>query len=87
MSDEFTLKYKITDHVCRYNCVIRALNEAGFVQTEGSNWNVLWSAPLQPEMLRHFCKYQRCNHFPGTWQFGRKDNLWRNVSRYLRFIL
>jgi hypothetical protein len=79
------LKFKITDSVCTYNCVVSALKAAGFVQTEGKNWNVLWSAPLQPEVLRNFNKYQRCNHFPNTWQLGRKDNLWKNVNRYSLF--
>src|SRR5690606_16008241 len=23
-------------------------------------------------------------HFPGCWQLGRKDNLWRNISRLKR---
>jgi hypothetical protein len=82
MQGDFKLKYKITDSVCVYNCVIRALSEAGFTQTEGSSWNILWSAPLRPEVLKNFSKYQRCNHFSGTWQLGRKDNLWRNVCRY-----
>ena len=82
MQGDFKLKYKITDSVCVYNCVIRVLSEAGFTQTEGSSWNILWSAPLRPEVFKNFSKYQRCNHFPGTWQLGRKDNLWRNVCRY-----
>jgi len=83
MTQEFKLKYKITDSVYTYNCVLRALDAAGFIQTEGLNWNILWSAPLHPEMLKNFSKYQRCNHFPGTWQLGRKDNLWRNLVRYV----
>jgi len=28
--------------------------------------------------------YKRCNHFPGTFQIGRKDMLWRNVSKMMR---
>ncbi len=84
MAGEFKLKYKITDSVCVYNCIKSALRAAGFAETEGSSWNVLWSSPLQPETLRNFSKYQRCNHFPGTWQLGRKDNLWRNMSRMRR---
>ena len=26
-------------------------------------------------------KYQKTNHFPGSTQLGRKDLLWRNISR------
>jgi len=57
---------------------------AGFYQTDGSAWNLIWSAPLKPESLRDYDKYKRCNHFPGTFQLGRKDNLWRNISKMIR---
>lgn len=86
MQGDFKLKFKMTDNVCVYNCVLSALKTAGFTQTEGKNWNLLWSAPLQPEVLKNFSKYQRCNHFPSTWELGHKDNLWKNVSRYI-FVL
>ena len=26
-------------------------------------------------------KYQKSNHFPGTFQVTKKDNLWRNINR------
>lgn len=29
-------------------------------------------------------KYQRINHFPGSYQLGRKDLMWKNVSRLKR---
>jgi len=79
---KYKLKYKLAESACAYNCVIGSLKSAGFVATEGSNWNLLWSAPLQLEALKNFNKYQRCNHFPGCWELGRKDNLWKNISRY-----
>ena len=30
--------------------------------------------------------YQRVNHWPGTWQLGRKDNFSRNCARQRRSI-
>lgn len=29
-------------------------------------------------------KYQKVNHFPGCWNLGRKDWLWRNLVKYKR---
>lgn len=29
-------------------------------------------------------KYQRVNHFPGTWELGRKDKLYKNVAHMRR---
>jgi len=75
-------KFKIMEGAHRYNCVVNSLKNAGFEQTESKNWNVLWSAPLHVETIKKFNKYQRCNHFPSTWQIGRKDNLWRNFARF-----
>jgi len=74
------LKFKFGNAV-RYNCIMKALDAAGFVETEGSDWNIYWSSPLKTESLKAFTKYQKCNHFPAAWQLGRKDNLWYNISR------
>jgi hypothetical protein len=82
-NSNFKLKFKISDHVYTYNCVVNALKAAGFTQTNGKEWNLLWSAPLKAENLRNFNQFQRCNHFPAAWQLGRKDNLWRNISRFV----
>jgi tubulin polyglutamylase TTLL4 len=29
-------------------------------------------------------KSQKMNHFPGCWQLGRKDNMWKNLSKQRR---
>jgi len=78
------LRYKISDQVHTYNVVINSLCMGGFAQTEGALWNVLWSAPLKPECLRNYDKFKKCNHFPGTFQLGRKDNMYRHVSKMIR---
>jgi len=44
---------------------------------------VLWGNPKQ-DRIKDMNKYQKVNHFPGCWQLGRKDNLWRNISRLKR---
>ena len=82
--NKFKLKFKISETVHTYNCVVNTLCFSGFMQTEGPNWNVMWSAPLKPETLRHYDMYKHCNHFPGTWQLGRKDLMYRNISAQIR---
>ena len=82
--NKFKLNFKIADRVHIYNCVVNSLSWAGFTQSEGSNWNIMWSAPLKPETLRNYDMYKHCNHFPGTWQLGRKDLMYRNIASYMR---
>jgi tubulin polyglutamylase TTLL4 len=31
-------------------------------------------------------KYQKIKHFPGCWQLGRKDNMWKNLSKQRRMF-
>jgi hypothetical protein len=58
-------------------CIRRAFAEAGFQRTSGSKWNVLWGSPLKKELFKGMDMFQRCNHFPGTWELGRKDLLYK----------
>ena len=64
-------------------CVIRTFECAGFKRIEGNNWNAFWGKPKQ-DRVKEMNKYQKTNHFPGCWQLGRKDSLWRNLSRMKR---
>jgi hypothetical protein len=36
------------------------------------------------ETVKDAHKYQKINHFPGMMQIGRKDLLWKNVSKFRR---
>lgn len=47
-------------------------------------FNVLWSQAMKPEQYKELNMYQRTNHFPGTWELGRKDKLCRNINRMRR---
>jgi tubulin polyglutamylase TTLL4 len=67
-----------------YNSVVNAMKEAGFKMISTAGWNVLWSGVHRPEFLSHLSMYQKINHFPGAYSLGRKDNLWRNISRMKR---
>jgi len=75
-------RYSKKAHV--YNCVVTALQFNGFSETHGGDFNVYISGAIRPKLLLEMDQYQKYNHYPGSWQLGRKDNLWRNVSRMRR---
>lgn len=75
----FDLKYKSGTLLC----ITKTFEMAGFKRTEGSSWNSFWGKPKH-DRVKEMNKYQKTNHFPGCWHLGRKDNLWRNLSRMKR---
>jgi hypothetical protein len=63
------------------NSAIRnAFAEAGFQETDKSNWDILWGSFLKKEDYRNLNEGQKCNHFPGTWELGRKDSFYKRVA-------
>lgn len=78
------LTYKITQ--VGFRCVRQAFQSGGFVGlAKGSEWNVLWGK-IGMGQYKKLRGYQRINHFPGTWQLGRKDNLSRNCAKQRRNV-
>jgi hypothetical protein len=76
--------FKITESTHTYNCVVNSLKMAGFSQSAGQKWNVLWTGMIRPNRVKHVNEFQRINHFAGSWSLGRKDNMWRNIQRMRR---
>ena len=57
------------------------MKDAGFFLTNGNNWNIFWG--FYPfEDIKILNKFQKFNHFPGCWNIGRKDNLYRNLHQF-----
>jgi len=75
----YDLKYKSGTVLC----VTRTFENAGFKRTMGNSWNALWGKPKY-NRVKDMNKYQKVNHFPGCWEIGRKDGLWRNLSKLKR---
>ena len=70
------LQYKFAKKTPIYNCVLKSLEFAGFTATESKfKGNLVLSALPKPKNLKYLNRYQKHNHFPGSWHLGRKDNL------------
>ena len=78
------LTFKITQ--VGYRTVREAFKSGGWVGlVKGSEWNGLWGK-IGLAQYKCLAPYQRLNHFPGTWQLGRKDNLSRNCAKQRRRV-
>lgn len=42
-----------------------------------------WGKHMKSPCFRTLRSHQKINHFPGTFQIGRKDRLWRNMHKYI----
>lgn len=49
--------------------------------TETVEWVGIWGKHMKSLMFRAIKDGQKMNHFPGTFQIGRKDRLWRNLQK------
>lgn len=70
-------RMRVRFHGIANAAIRRVFAGAGFEVTTGPRWDVLWGAPLKAEQLARLSAYQRHNHFPTTWQLGRKDHLYK----------
>ncbi|KAK9805688.1 hypothetical protein WJX72_012081 [[Myrmecia] bisecta] len=66
------------------NAIKHAFKQAGFRRTKAPHWNVLWSRVLHVTEFAYLNRFQKVNHFPGTWELGRKDRLHRNMAKSKR---
>ncbi|CAE7783212.1 Ttll4 [Symbiodinium sp. CCMP2456] len=75
-----------TRDVHEYNAVVNTFKMAGWtrVPVGSSKFAIYWGPHPTPEMLRSFNPFQRANHFPNSWQLGRKDLLGKNIHRMKR---
>jgi len=78
------MSFRISDSAHIYNAVVNSCKAAGFTMLESNNthlFNLQWTGYIGANDIKHLNKYQKTNHFPGSSQLGRKDLLWRNMSR------
>lgn len=66
-------------------CLCGAFKRSGFKRLlKGNSYNVFWGHHLKEHQLQKLDMRQLVNHFPGSYGLGRKDYLWRNISRMAR---
>ncbi|KAJ8253287.1 hypothetical protein GJAV_G00211170, partial [Gymnothorax javanicus] len=64
------------------NVVKHTLARSHFKPTKKSHdWLGCWGHHMKALGFRAILQHQKLNHFPGSFQIGRKDRLWRNLSR------
>ena len=84
MSDNnMTLGFKIHESTHVYNSVVNTFKLAGvrLVGPGSYKWNAMWTGGVKPDVLKEMSKFQKVNHFPMSFQLGRKDCMWKNINR------
>ncbi|KAM4836493.1 tubulin monoglutamylase TTLL4 [Thomomys bottae] len=64
------------------NIVKQTIGRSHFkISKRNDDWLGCWGHHMKSPSFRSIREYQKLNHFPGSFQIGRKDRLWRNLSR------
>ncbi|NXT09380.1 TTLL4 polyglutamylase, partial [Prunella fulvescens] len=70
--------------ICRLtpNIVKQTIGRSHFrVSKESSDWLGCWGPHMKSPGFKAIREHQKLNHFPGSFQIGRKDRLWRNLLK------
>ncbi|XP_064021154.1 tubulin monoglutamylase TTLL4 [Pogoniulus pusillus] len=64
------------------NIVKQTVGRSHFRASKKSNdWLGCWGHHMKSPSFRAIREHQKLNHFPGSFQIGRKDRLWRNLLK------
>nr|XP_048315326.1 tubulin monoglutamylase TTLL4 isoform X2 [Myodes glareolus] len=64
------------------NIVKQTIGRSHFkISKRNDDWLGCWGHHMKSPGFRSIKEHQKLNHFPGSFQIGRKDRLWRNLSR------
>ncbi|XP_059930655.1 tubulin polyglutamylase TTLL4 isoform X4 [Gadus macrocephalus] len=55
--------------------------EKGCDDDGSHDWLGCWGHHMKSPLFKTIEAHQKLNHFPGSFQIGRKDRLWRNLSK------
>lgn len=62
--------------------VRKTVSNSGFRITKKTlQWCGTWGKHMKSPCFKAVREFQKINHFPGTFQIGRKDKLWKNFVR------
>lgn len=59
------------------------INSGYRLMKKSQEWCGTWGKHMKSVCYKTLKESQKINHFPGTFQIGRKDRLWRNLSRMI----
>ncbi|NXK01640.1 TTLL4 polyglutamylase, partial [Herpetotheres cachinnans] len=64
------------------NVVKQTVGRSHFrVSKKSNDWLGCWGHHMKSPSFRAIREHQKLNHFPGSFQIGRKDRLWRNLLK------
>ncbi|KAF1630354.1 Tubulin polyglutamylase TTLL4, partial [Eudyptes filholi] len=64
------------------NIVKQTIGRSHFrVSKKSNDWLGCWGHHMKSPSFRAIREHQKLNHFPGSFQIGRKDRLWRNLLK------
>ncbi|XP_023210125.1 tubulin polyglutamylase TTLL4-like isoform X2 [Centruroides sculpturatus] len=61
--------------------ITQTISRSGFRLTEDIRWIATWGKHMRCNEFRFIRNTQKINHFPGSFNLGRKDHLWLNIVR------
>ncbi|NWY48381.1 TTLL4 polyglutamylase, partial [Sylvia atricapilla] len=70
--------------MCRVtpNIVKQTIDRSHFrVSKKSNDWLGCWGHHMKSPGFKAIREHQKLNHFPGSFQIGRKDRLWRNLLK------
>ena len=72
------------------DCILNTCKRGGIELIKNmENSNIIWKL-IHPnkmrELIRFVNRFQKYNHFPCTFQLGRKDNLYRHIKAYKKIF-
>ncbi|XP_075009108.1 tubulin monoglutamylase TTLL4 isoform X5 [Calonectris borealis] len=64
------------------NIVKQTVGRSHFrVSKKSNDWLGCWGHHMKSPSFKAIREHQKLNHFPGSFQIGRKDRLWRNLLK------
>jgi len=65
--------------------VKRCASNSGFrlMKKNCQDWTCTWGRHMKSPMFKEIKECQKINHFPGTFNIGRKDRLWKNYHKLM----
>jgi len=65
--------------------VKRCASNSGFrlMRKNVADWTCTWGRHMKSPQFKEIKESQKVNHFPGTFNIGRKDRLWKNYHKLM----